>query len=325
MAHGETLAEDGPGSTELPSGSLSAAGLAEALRVEIMDDVEAVLREKAKSLWERGQEELGKMKEDRKEVASSIAELQKRQDVLIGEQTAMHSALLDITTKMEFVAMEMREALRTVGKVGADGVVPAEALGTPLALPLGAPVQLLPDLSALALSAALQGMDLEGMVEPGLALHGAGLCTPPRITPHAVASPLGPSMLPPLPGSPPAVLINLASALPSAPTPSLPGGTTRLHIADCLDLNGSSPVSACDPKDSPAHAISSVSTSSSPLLGGVGSSSAGSPYQVDMSSPMSADGGLDAALQDAMPPGLAKASSATLRADAPAFVPGGFS
>lgn len=118
MTDGDAQAEKAPGHSELVPAAAEGGlgGLADALREEIMVDVEAVLAQKADSLWKRGQAELGKMQQDRKEVASSIAELQRRQDLLIDEQTSMHDALLDITTKMEFVAMEMREALRAVGK-----------------------------------------------------------------------------------------------------------------------------------------------------------------------------------------------------------------
>jgi len=322
MADGDSLPQGGSGCSEL---ALTAEGgltsVAEALREEIMVDVEAVLSQKADSLWKRGQAELGKMQQDRKEVANSIANLQKRQETLIAEQTAMQGALLDITTKMEFVAMEMREALQLVGKVGLDG-----APGT---LPEPTPSQLLAGLSALGLgTAAPNGLDagllLQESAEPGLALQG--LCTPPRIAP-ATVSPTGSCMAPPLPGSP-AVLLSLASALPSGPAPSPntavpPPGMTRLHIADCLDMSG-------DAKDFVAHAgsASSVSTSSSPNVNG-SSSSSGSPSRVDVASPTSVDVN---SIRDGVPegpcwpaaaPGLSKALGGTMRADAPAFVPGG--
>jgi len=274
-----------------------------------MVDVEAVLSQKSDALWKRGQAELGKMQQERKEVASSIAGLQQRQDMLISEQTAMHGALLDITAKMEFVAMEMREALRNVAKVGAG------ELATPPVMPLAAPF--LADFSALGLGApSLQGPEMEG-VDAALTLQG--LCTPPRIAPPALASPSGYSIAPPLPGSP-AVLLSLASALPSAPAPSTTNpGTTRLHIADCLDM---SPVST-EPKGFYAYGAgtSSVSTSSSPLLGGVN----GSPSSMGSSSSPERpqEGMLEGPCWPSAAPGLSKASGGTLRADAPAFVPGG--
>lgn len=312
MADSDILAEEPALGQELAPAAENAGlrGFTEALREEIMVDVEAVLSQKSDAMWKRGQAELGKMQQDRKEVASSIAGLQQRQDMLISEQTAMHGALLDITAKMEFVAMEMREALRNVAKVG------AAELATPPVMPLAAPF--LADLSALGLGApSLQGLEFES-VDAALTLQG--LCTPPRNAPPALASPSGYSIAPPLPGSP-AVLLSLASALPSAPAASTVNpGTTRLHIADCLDM---SPVSTCETKGFYAYGAgtSSVSTSSSPLLGGVN----GSPSS--MGSPSSAErpqeGMLEGPCWPSAAPGLSKASGGTLRADAPAFVPGG--
>lgn len=327
--------EAAPAAAAKSEGEGSLSTFAEALREEIMVDVEAVLSQKADSLWKRGQAELQKVQQNRKEVASSLAGLRERQELQIAEQVAMQGALLDLTTKMEFVAQEMREALRTVGTLGKPvvesttggmlpEVLPSQAtLPMPLILPhcQTSPAHLMASLSALgSLGMAL---DMES-VDPGL------VCTPPRIASFAAASPLGSAIAPPLPGSP-AVLLSLASALTAAPAPSPLAGTTRLHIADCLDLGGSNPATPCVSNGQGGGGCGSpVSTSSSPGLNG-SSSSAGSPLRLgalDANSPTSA--ALDASKVSfsferrlECVPEARQALGGTLRADAPAFVPGG--
>lgn len=293
MADGDAApAEEDPGQGSSPAASADLTDLAAALRDEIMQDVEAMLSQKAESLWKRGQAEISKMKEDRNEVASSLAGLQQRQDALITEQKAMHSALLDITTKMEFVAMEMREALRVAGKNGGSSGLLLPESSSPVLPTVGAASQLLAE------------------IEHGLAMQG--LCTPPRIAPQTAASPSGSCIAPPLPGSP-AVLLSLASALPSATAPSTSTApapqqcTTRLQIAECLDIGGTSPVSKG------GASPMSTTASSSALAGGIngGSSTSGSPLKFEVDADI---------IQEGLSP---QASGAILRADAPEFVPGG--
>jgi len=79
-----------------------------------MKDVEAVLAQKADNLWRRGQAELNKLQHERKQVVTCLRDLQDCQEQLLAEHTAMRSALVDITTKLEFVATEMREAIRSM-------------------------------------------------------------------------------------------------------------------------------------------------------------------------------------------------------------------
>jgi len=326
--------EAAPAAAAKSEGSLST--FAEALREEIMVDVEAVLSQKADSLWKRGQAELQKVQQNRKEVASSLAGLRERQELQIAEQVAMQGALLDLTTKMEFVAQEMREALRTVGTLGKPvvesttggmlpEVLPSQAtLPMPLILPHCQTSQAHLMASLSALGSFGMALDMES-VGPGL------VCTPPRIASFAAASPLGSAIAPPLPGSP-AVLLSLASALTPAPAPSPSAGaplagTTRLHIADCLDLGGSNPATPCV-SNGQGGGGSPVSTSSSPGLNG-SLSSAGSPLRLgalDANSPTSADAtkvsfSFERRLECV--PEARQALGGTLRADAPAFVPGG--
>lgn len=327
MADGDALPQAVPGCSKEPAPleECGLSGVAESLRLEIMADVEARLSQKADSMWKKGQAEFGKLQQDRKEVMASITELQTSQESLITEQTEMHSALLDIATKMEFVALEMREALRTVGKVDKapanDGSLPEAAVSMPPSLPV-LPLDLMAELSAL------------GFVTQGVLPEGAppDLCTPPRITAPPLALPGGPALAPPLPGSP-AVLLSLASALPSAPVAPIsgspPAGATRLHIADCLEIN-------TPDKTSAGGTGSPVSTRSSLLASGINGSSSSSPSRAD-ASPSSADlaGGPLGFSSDLRLEGLPKGSTlradaptwpgsgGILRADAPTFVPGG--
>jgi len=322
MADGDAPPQGAPGCPEATQSGLP--NIAEALREEIMADVEVRLSQKAASLWTRGQAELRTIEHDRKEIATSVIELQTRQESLITEQKAMHSALLNIATKMEFVAMEMREALRAVGKL--DGAsAPPGMLPEAFMPPVASPLDMAAELSALCF-AANSAFAMEGAegAPPGLLLQG--LCTPPRITPQVAESPFGPAIAPPLPGSP-AVLLSLASALPSAAPPA---GLTRLHIADCLEMN-SSPHTPCDGKAAIGRTGggSPVSTSANGS-----SSSTGSPFRVDAGSPLcdvvGASFGCELRpdcvpkdLSSIFPPGLSKAIGGALRADAPAFVPAG--
>lgn len=284
-----------------------------ALRDEIMSDVEAVLSQKADNLWKRGQEEIGKMQQDRNEVVKSVADLQKRQDQLVEEQRAMNGALLAITTKMEFVAMEMREALRSVGKPddasGSSGGMLEALASMPALMPPALPLHPLAGFPGLGLDAGMSlGIDVENS-EHSLTLQGLPPCTPPRITPLAPVPAEGPCIAPPLPGSP-AVRLSLASVLPSVPatTPSSAApipGLTRLHIADCLDatIGGASPVStSCSLQLDGGNSSSSSSTASPPRVVAGG-------YQGYQDSPW-----------PPAAPGLSKAPGGTLRADAPAFV-----
>lgn len=326
MASGDASPQADCGSSEEPAPlePCGLSGIADSLREEIMADVEARLSQKADSMWKKGQAEFGKLQQDRKEVMASIAELQTSQESLITEQTEMHSALLDIATKMEFVALEMREALRATkgDKDPADGgLLPEATLSMPPSLPI-LPVDLMAELSAL------------GFLTQNLLAEGAppGLSTPPRsFMAPPVALPAGPAFAPPLPGSP-AVFLSLASALPSAtvaPTSgSPPAGATRLHIADCLELN-------TPDKTSAGRTGSPVSTRSSLQASGINGSSSSSPSRAD-ASPSSADlAGALSFSSDLRLEGLPKGSTlradaptwpgsggGTLRADAPTFVPG---
>jgi len=95
--------------------------LARQLHGEIMADVEAVFQQRADSLWRRGQAEVSRLQQERDQVVVTLKELQARQDMLVAEHNDMKRALVDITTKLEFVATEMREALRQAPQRASSG------------------------------------------------------------------------------------------------------------------------------------------------------------------------------------------------------------
>lgn len=253
----------------------------EQLQKEIMAGLEAVLATKSESLWKRGQAELKKLQQERDQVTSSLQELQDRQEILMVEHTAMRNALLDITSKLEFVVTEMREALRVLPRRMSSGydpmngftpppvVMPAlempcngtsnTTLGvqTPMELPAACAAASAACAAARAIAAAVaippQADVGDAAVEKVLEIPEAvpdGPRTPPRAGAraadaasrmHAVTSGL-PQNTSSHPGSP-AMLLSLASALPSVVTPPPPGPppkqpSKRLHIAECLDFNG---------------------------------------------------------------------------------------
>mmetsp|Transcript_20500 Transcript_20500/g.33080 ORF Transcript_20500/g.33080 Transcript_20500/m.33080 type:complete len:327 (-) Transcript_20500:141-1121(-) len=322
MAVGDGVAamESDPKKETAPVKS-NADAFVDTLREEIMSDVEAVLKSKADDLWERGQAEISKMRQDRQEVASSLAELQRRQELLSADHTAMHSALLDITTKLEFVALEMREAIRSMSKDQMQGQV-AGSVSLAAMFPN--------EVYAPPSPAQLLANSLPLPCEPS----SFGLQTPPRVAVQPTSSPPVTSCLaPPLPGSP-AVLLSLASALPSSAPPC------RLHIAECLDADSfpslphqSSAASTSEGSTLPSSLVSSPETS----LNTTSSSSASTPTAKP--DPLSTfplgfplvppqEGATLEALSSFSNETLAnshgKASSGTMRAEAPAFVPRSF-
>jgi len=85
----------------------------EALRQEIMVEVEAILAKKEESLFRRGQAEIGKLHEERKQVAACLTEITAKQELMVKEHVAMKSALGEITSQLEFLATEMTQVLRS--------------------------------------------------------------------------------------------------------------------------------------------------------------------------------------------------------------------
>jgi len=216
---------------------------------DIMAEVEAILSSKADSLWRRGQAEIGKLHEERKEALSCLQELTARQDVLLAEQSTMRSALSDITMKLESVATEMREALRAApGSYDLTELLASDGLRTrvqasmvPLMTP-GQPASIrLPPLPPTALNPTVAPLSFRP--ESGLLDRSDGPRTPPRNTEQARMAGFGglSGVAGAYPGSP-AVMLSLASALnasdvtpPPIAAPTAPA--KRLQIAECLDMD----------------------------------------------------------------------------------------
>lgn len=206
----------------------------EALHGQIMAEIDARLNSKADSLWRRGQAELTKIHQERKQAASVISDLQSKQEALQAENARMRSALMQMTEKLEYVVLEMRDALKSL---------PARA-----------------SQQAPGMKATPPGLTGEPLPEPtpGSATKSrwaeAGPCTPPR--PASATSAAAPwsataagspwAGAPPASPAGPAVRLSLATALPSAAgtqsaagaapqTPQAqPSGSKTLQIAECL-------------------------------------------------------------------------------------------
>lgn len=335
--------------------------IAQVLHEDIMKDVEAVLAQKADNLWRRGQAELTKLQLDRKQVVTSLKELQDRQEQLVAEHSAMRSALVDITTKLEFVATEMREAIRSMPQrapgwnpesSGADGVqhaLPLAPMPPPMAggavscsasslakspscaglqSPAGhhaASARGLPAACAAAAAACVAaqaavasttsspGADLTGAVSSALAAASSpleqleqlpeGPCTPRRSSNRGTP----PSHSGQHPPGSPAVLLSLASALPSSATPPPAGPppcppSKRVHIADCLDLAAPRPEVHSAPV---GLALSSIHPAAS--------------YMSDYSPESEASGGLAGGIEDQLGMTQDKACWHVLQSDIPEF------
>lgn len=205
-------------------------GAVDALRAQIMADIEARLDSTTHSLWRRGQAEITKLQQERKEVISYINELQTRQEALVAENQGMRTALMQMTEKLEFVALEMREVIRSLPtrhemQRAAVGQPQKGLLASGTGEPLPEPTPGSPVTSTWAEAAP---------------------CTPPRPTDAAVwGAQMGSSPAPwssaqkPAPAAEPAVRLSLATALPSvaaAPQSAPPAGqpSKTLQIAECL-------------------------------------------------------------------------------------------
>lgn len=319
---------------ETPPVRTGVDAFAESLRQEIMSDVEAVLKSKADDLWERGQAEITKMRQDREEVSTCLADLQRRQELLSAEHRDMHNALLDITTKLEFVAVEMREAIRSFNKEQAQGQVAGAEMAGSATLAAMFPNEVPFCSSQLSSVPASPAQLLVNPLPMPCEPSAFGLQTPPRVAVQPTSSPPVSSCLaPPLPGSP-AVLLSLASALPSAAPPC------RLHIADCLDVDSlpklphpSSTASTSEGSTLPNSIASSPETGVN--VTSSSSSSASTPTaKIELPSALPLGFGLTGPQEngatfeasasfpsDSFVGSQAKAQGGTMRAEAPAFVP----
>lgn len=272
----------------------SSQSLAKALHDEVMADVEVVLKRKEDMLWSRGRVELQSLREERAQVVSTLGDISARQDQLLHEHSQMRGTLMDITARLEHLAREMRDSLR---------VGPQQAVGAGDGLD--------------AFGGFADGYDLvdAGAMAQFIAADAAAMADGPR-TPSR--PPVGGSstsstqpfsmLAPPLPGSP-AVRLSLASALDaSQTTPPSQQSAKRLAIAECLNLDGPSG--------------SSRKASGEAVVASTWQPAVGPDFATD--SPPSLHAG-STSWQLEQSPVLDQAAGSqlrSLRAEAPAFVPG---
>lgn len=86
--------------------------LPEALHGEMMAGIDAVISKRADSLWQRGREEVGKLRQQSTAITGHITELYARQEALLAEHAAVRDALVDISAKLELVTAEMISTVR---------------------------------------------------------------------------------------------------------------------------------------------------------------------------------------------------------------------
>jgi len=100
-------------------GPLGVEGLVERLRQDIMVDLEALLDRRSSTLLREGSKELGKIHEEREQVGKMMEHLSERQDILKSEQVAMHSAIAEITAKLDFFSGELWQAAQAAANMAA--------------------------------------------------------------------------------------------------------------------------------------------------------------------------------------------------------------
>lgn len=222
----------------------------QAIKKQIMHEVESKLMEKDESLWRRGQAEIRKLQQEQDQLLTNVQRLRDQQDMMTIESQKMQGALAQVTSKFELVVKEMREALRAMPQLQPQ---------------LGNHLTPSPSVASTSASDEIQGDEQACHPTPGSSMGtpfaGFGSVdrahrpTPlPTWQPQASegigavfeqfdeeASVSGPHRRyrtpPRMPLQSPAVL-SLASALPSVSLPPLtPGmspGYKRLHLADVL-------------------------------------------------------------------------------------------
>merc|ERR1719162_2644110 len=223
----------------------------QAIKKQIMSEVESKLLEKDESLWRRGQNEIRKLQQEQDQLMNNVQRLREQQDVMTQESQKMQGALAQVTSKFELVVKEMREALRAMPQLQPH---------------LGNHLTPSPSVASTSASDEIQGDEQPCHPTPGSSMGTpfAGFGSVDRVhrpTPlpnwhlqgtegigavfeqfdedASVSGPQRRYRTPPrMPSQSPAVL-SLASALPSVSLPPLtPGmspGFKRLHLADVLE------------------------------------------------------------------------------------------
>eukprot|EP00971_Amphidinium_carterae_P191022 3790952-Amphidinium_carterae.1 len=97
----------------------------DALKSLLMKDFAAKLEEKEEELWRRGQVEMRKLQQEQQQMAARMVVMQDRETSLMAEMSTLRRALLDVTSKFEFVVKDMREVLRSMPQKSGGGMSPS--------------------------------------------------------------------------------------------------------------------------------------------------------------------------------------------------------
>eukprot|EP00439_Symbiodinium_sp_Y106_P069702 s820_g12.t1 len=104
-------ADEREASTEISGKTCSTAKAVEdQLHEAVMARLEALVAEQESALWQHGQEEMAQMQRDHESVWASLQELASQQAVLRDEQAEMSRAMLEISSRIDFVR-ELNEAV----------------------------------------------------------------------------------------------------------------------------------------------------------------------------------------------------------------------
>jgi len=109
-------AEEREASTEISGKTYTVAKAAEdQLHEAVMERLEALVAKQESALWQHGQEEMAQMQRDHESVWASLQELASQQAVLRDEQAEMSRAMLEISSRLDFV-MELNEVVLPGGQ-----------------------------------------------------------------------------------------------------------------------------------------------------------------------------------------------------------------
>merc|ERR1719162_2033865 len=223
----------------------------QAIKKQIMREVESKLLEKDESLWRRGHNEIRKLQQEQDQLMNNVQRLREQQDMMTQESQKMQGALAQVTSKFELVVKEMREALRAMPQLQpqlTDHLTPSPSVASTSASDeIQGDEQTCHPTPASSMGTPFAGF---GSVDrthrptplPNWHLQGSesiGAFFEQFDEEHVAAGPQRRYRTPPrMPSQSPAVL-SLASALPSVSLPPLtPGmspGFKRLHLADVLE------------------------------------------------------------------------------------------
>jgi len=252
------------------------APVVDALKKEILAELDGMLLKKEEALWRRGQVEIRKMQQEYQQALGYVQAMQEQQTTLIADYKDMRTALWDVTSKFEVVVKEMRSVLhvlppRDEGHAQSPSVASTSASD---AVKDDRRSECTPGSSSLATEAAATGSVERRMhheptpdstsawhnrvesllASPTLSGEGATRDSRPFCTPPRTMIPSKGAMVPgeysvPLLGSQPGLAVSAPCALPltsALQSPSVASIATNpspagkpLNLASCLEQQGS--------------------------------------------------------------------------------------